>query len=264
MGPNNYRSHSMPPAPTINLVRVKDSRITKPPRPSIQHRTKDNDGACPLGPPPGNPNGSVETPSSTHSRALSRCSACSAPKPTKLGPEVPLTYYTTSGLIIGTDTDLSLLSECTEHIATVFKNSRILYEIGVRKGWIPSLQSECVFPDKQLSPSRIDTRRESRAKRKAILDQAGKTYPLKNGKPSPVNKLLAAYGRNEFPLGGRMATSHTKQGTSRCRECQTSDADCVIVEQDNFWTRSQCVLCVQRKTTCSLDVIGTKRGISEE
>lgn len=112
----------------------------------------------------------------------------------------------------------------------MFKNSRILYEIGVRKGWIPSLQSECIYPDKQLSPSGIDTRRESRAKRKAILDQAGKTFPLKNGKPSPMNKVLAAYGRNEFLLRGRMATSHTKQGTSRCREYQMLDANCIIVE----------------------------------
>ena len=36
-----------------------------------------------------------------------------------------------------------------------------------------------------------------------------------------------------------MASSCRKDGGSRCRECQTSDAECIIGEQDDLWTISQ-------------------------
>ena len=52
------------------------------------------------------------------------------------------------------------------------------------------------------------TRREEQAARRAILGQAAADRSLKKGKPLPVNRLLAGYGRREHPISDQMAVHH--------------------------------------------------------
>lgn len=95
--------------------------------------------------------------------------------------------------------------------------------------------------------------------RKAILLQAAKDHPSKNGKTPPTNRVLAAYGRQELELGGRRAVNRKMDEGCGCETCQESQMPCILVEPDIFWSRSQCVLCVEGKILCSLDKSNTKR-----
>ena len=89
-------------------------------------------------------------------------------------------------------------------------------EFGMREGYIPRTKTSCPYHGSAMThPSRAEA-----AEREAILDQACKDRPLGNGKSLPLNRLLADYGREEFPIGGQRAVSHKLDHASRCEQCR--------------------------------------------
>ena len=99
---------------------------------------------------------------------------------------------------------------------------------------------------------------EERTERKATLEQAAKDRPISNWNLRPVNRLLAGYGRGEYPLGGQMALNSKIDDESRCNECKYQQWECRWVKRNIYWNRNQCVRCAERKTACSRDGSNTK------
>ena len=89
--------------------------------------------------------------------------------------------------------------------------------------------------------------------RHVILERAAREQLFK-GKPSSMPRLLAGYGRNDYQLGGQSAVSRVVNGESRCEYCKIKKRKCIIVDRDAFWRRSQCVVCMERKGKCSLEI----------
>lgn len=143
-------------------------------------------------------------------------------------------------------------SERRKKLRTVLECAETLASIGGEKGWIPQLSTDCSFPCQHCCIAR------PKEPRQVILDRAAKERIVK-GKPSSMSRLLAGYGRKEYPLGGQLATTSVLEGDSRCDSCKAKNTPCVIVERDKSWKRNQCVVCVQRKRKCSLDTARQKR-----
>ena len=241
----------------LDLERVQHSRVSKS---SVQRRTKEHDGIHSSDPPPNCSGFVTETLPSMRSHESSAGSSLSTPLPAPSSrrsyvSEVMFSFMYTSSFIKANITDFSSFAEPAEGIRAIFETSKELYEIGVREGWIACAGPECSCARKQSSSSEARTRREDLAQRKAILAEVTKSQPLRNGKLPPLNKILASYGRQEHPIGGQMAISNRLDESSMCEQCRTLKLDCIVVKRDRWWNRSQCVSCVQRKTSCSLDVM---------
>ena len=101
--------------------------------------------------------------------------------------------------------------------------------------------------------SNISPKRKEQLQRKAILDEVSRSRPFKGDKPLPKNRQLAGYGPREFALSEQKAVNHIKDDEFRYNECQNLQTQCVIVEQDRFWSGKQCVGCIQRKSLYNLD-----------
>lgn len=102
----------------------------------------------------------------------------------------------------------------------------------------------------------VSTTREQQAIRKRVLEQAAKDHST--GKTWTTEHVLAAYGSHEIKLDGQEAVTADIGRDSWCTECQKRCTQCIWVERDRFWNRNQCVACVRRKVSCSLDKFGSK------
>ncbi len=100
----------------------------------------------------------------------------------------------------------------------------------------------------------VSTTREQQAIRKRVLERAAKEHST--GKTWTTEHVLAAYGSHEIKLDGQEAVTADIGRDSWCTECQKRCTQCIWVERDRFWNRNQCVGCVRRKVSCSLDKFG--------
>lgn len=245
---------------------VKDSRITKPDSPS-QSRPGRCNTVPPFGPPADHHSQHGEQRSLTQfettfedpaaARIGSKTSGDSSLDPESLSSLVQGAQYLES--IIGNS---PTAIEIDQNVRSAVKAVESLAKVGIDNGWFPCLGSERPCSCKHHPPSATRTKREEQAARKAILDQAARDSPDKDGKPLPAHRVLAGYGRREFPLSGQMAVIHELERKSGCKECQRARLWCITVEQDKFWNRNQCVECVQRKSMCSLDTSKSVRPFS--
>ena len=64
------------------------------------------------------------------------------------------------------------------------------------------------------------------AELKAIVEQAAKDRRVTNGRLLLMNRLLAGYGRGEYPLGGQTALNSKMNDESRCNECKYQQWEC--------------------------------------
>lgn len=234
----NRRSQSLPPVTSMGSDRVGNSRVAKARKPVFRSQIKEHNG--------------ISFPQSTSGDAA-LCTAESSPilsKPAAESLAPPLLPNA------GRKTWLAMIMN-DEVLCSKFEDlMQYLFEAGVREDLDLSPQFSCLLG--RDSPPKNRHHRTEAAERRAILDQACKDRPLGNGKPLPLNRLLAGYGRGEYPLGGQIAISHQLDDGSRCNQCQALQRGCIRVDGDKFWTRSQCVLCVERKTPCSLDEYSVK------
>lgn len=172
--------------------------------------------------------------------------ADSAPDPERLSSFLETGRSLEILLTITSDTDID--------VQPALIMVRKLYQLGIDKGRIPCLIPECLLPCKHYHRRISPSLREEQANRKTILERAAKDLSSsKIGKPWTSQRVLAAYGRREIALGGQMAASHEMDKERACEECKKAGWICVWVKRDEFWKRSQCVGCVQRKISCSLD-----------
>lgn len=246
---------------------VKDSRITKPESPSFQYRPGRYNTVPPFRPPADHHSQhgeqrslaqfetTFESPAAA--RIDSKASSDSSLDPETLSSLVQGAQYLES--VIGNS---STAIEMDQNVRSAVKAVESLAKVGIDNGWFPCLRSERPCSCKHPPPSATRTKREEQAARKAILDQAARDSPDKDGKPLPVHRVLAGYGRREFPLSGQMAVIHELERKSGCKECQRARLWCITVEQDKFWNRNQCVECVQRKSMCSMDTSKSVRPFS--
>ena len=184
------------------------------------------------------------------------------------GTEVLAAFISTGNSFIQAIPDLSMLEESGHHVKihninAGFQIARALAEEAIRLGYLSHPTAQPLSLEQHPS-SMTDVRtKKTQAKRKRILEDARKNHPLPNDSLAPLNKILAAYGRKQFPLNGELATNQKLDDKSKCKQCPSSK-DCIIVDRDFTWTRTQCVHCVQNKTKCSLQSIVTERESSVE
>ena len=135
-------------------------------------------------------------------------------------------------------------------------------KVGICNGCISSLHAERfdISPPSPPPSSPLVTRTilEEEAKHIAILDQATKDRPLRNGKPLPMNRLLGGYVRREYPLGGRMAVKSTMDDDADVRNARTYNENVYGSSKTTIGRGVQYVSCVQRKNTYSLTGSNTK------
>ncbi len=185
-----------------------------------------------------------EDPSSSVSSLVASDRTSWSPKPLDALQQVAAHYEARSA-------DSTIPTESDDELMSIYpKIIERLVRPAVAKGYITRSFIENVFDCKF---PKISARRKEQLQRKAILDEASRSRPFKSDKPLPRHRLLAGYGRREFALDRQMAVNHVKDDESRCDECKNLQMQCVIVEQDRFWGRTQCAGCVQRKSQCSLD-----------
>lgn len=264
MGLTNYRSQSLPPSHTFV---VKDSRVTKP--------TPRNKGVqCPLGRynsphswglmigdnSQGTQGGSsircsIGARDLVNALSNSKASSGSSPNPDSLLSLTQALHCLGAAL-----TDCPNNPTTYQDMRSALEAAEAVVGIGREKGWLPRPPVECTCSQKHECGPAPRSKREEQAIRKGILDRAAKEHSdSRNGKFWTQQRTLAAYGRQEIELDGQKATIQDMGRESWCTECEAGRRHCILVEKDRFWHRGQCVECVQRKTSCSLDKFGAKR-----
>lgn len=140
---------------------------------------------------------------------------------------------------------------------SLFEAADAVARIGEDRGLLSAPASQCTCSPKHECGPASRSKREEQAIRKGILERAAKEHS--KGKVWTQHRVLAAYGRQEIELDGQKATIEDMGRHSWCTECEGGRRHCILVEKDRFWSRGQCVECVQRKISCSLDKFGSKR-----
>lgn len=241
---------------------VKAARIMKPSNSSSQNHPGGHDTILPANPPSDHVDPSREVSSLLLSDTSFNGAAPSVSEPVSQNGK-DSSPETLSSFDIANVMNAPIPRETDTVFRPLFENAERIVRIGIHAGWNPSICIPCSCSSKHHPPAHHLNRTEA-AERKAILDQACKNRPLGSGKPLPLNRLLAGYGRQEYPLGDQMAVSHKLDDSTRCEQCRALQMQCVFVDEDRFWNRGQCVLCVQRKTPCSLDEFNMKKRILRE
>ncbi len=269
MSPPTYRSQSLPPS-TLNLHQANSHRIRKEHRPNHHILSRQPySSICSSKAPSNSSSLTAETPSALPSHAMPETPLLPVSDPVSASPasSIPemidyLAYI--SNILTEYMQDPLRLSTAPSNLQLGLKAMEQLMQEAIRAGLVrlPTVEPK-LFSRRRHRPEGTSKRQEQR-QRKAIIEEAGKRYSTDPEHPFSVDNVLHLYAMRQIPLDGHWAYSENMDVEKRCKRCEKSRVDCVVVQPDRFWNRNRCALCLVRKFECSLDMKGMKLRNGEE